>query len=99
MKTTRRHVLAGSGALAAGALLSSHPALAEDRVVDTTGGKVRGTGKQGLSEFLGIPYGRAESFMAPAEPQPWIGVRDATKFGSLARPSVRAAPRRSLMKL
>lgn len=84
MKTTRRHVIAGSGVLAAGALLSSSPAWAEDRVVDTTGGKVRGTRKPDLSEFLGIPYGRAERFMAPAAPEPWAGVRGATKFGTRA---------------
>lgn len=80
-QTTRRHMIAGSSALAAGALLSSSPTWAEDRVVDTIGGKVRGSHYPGLCEFLGIPYGRAERFMAPAATEPWSGVRDATRFG------------------
>lgn len=86
MGTTRREMIAGSGALAAGAALNSVPLLAGARevVVDTSGGKLRGASELGLSSFLGIPYGKAERFMAPELPEPWTGLRDATKFGTRA---------------
>jgi len=53
-------------------------------LVETTGGKVRGSSQTGYDEWLGIPYaadptGRLR-WTAPAPAARWSGVRDATQF-------------------
>jgi para-nitrobenzyl esterase len=54
-------------------------------VIETAGGKLRGTMHNGIHAFKGIPYGASTAgpnrFMAPVKPAPWTGVRDAFKFG------------------
>jgi para-nitrobenzyl esterase len=53
-------------------------------IVDTTAGKVQGLHKDGVLQFRGIPYARAERF-APSRPADgWIGIRDATVFGPMS---------------
>jgi para-nitrobenzyl esterase len=53
-------------------------------IVATAAGKVQGLDKDGVLQFRGIPYARAERFR-PAQPtEPWVGVRDATDFGPIA---------------
>ncbi len=53
--------------------------------VDTAYGRVRGRQEEGVSIFLGIPYGGRVSgeyrFRRPADLQPWAGVRDALELG------------------
>jgi para-nitrobenzyl esterase len=63
-------------------------------VVETAQGRARGTAENGVAVFKGLPYAAppfgALRFKAPAPPEPWKGVRDATNFG----PTVPKAPYR-----
>jgi len=57
-------------------------------VVYTKDGQVRGSVENGAVVFRGIPFAKppvgALRFQAPAPPEPWEGVRDATAFGPRA---------------
>src|ERR1700745_3644895 len=57
-------------------------------VVHTKDGQVRGSVENGAVVFRGIPFAKppvgALRFQAPAPPEPWEGVRDATAFGPQA---------------
>src|SRR5262245_23173144 len=56
-----------------------------DPVAATTYGKVTGTQEAGVSVFRGIPFAKPPlgplRFRPPERPEPWSGVRDATRFG------------------
>ena len=56
-----------------------------DPVVTTSTGSVRGTWRGGSAAFLGIPFAAPPvgelRFAAPAAPDRWAGVRDATAHG------------------
>jgi para-nitrobenzyl esterase len=82
---SRRGLIVGAS-LAAGLLATPAAAATgrRDDLVETSAGWVRGTRNTGITRFLGIPYGTAERFRAPAAPAPWRGVRDATAFGHVA---------------
>ncbi len=58
------------------------------RTVTTAQGTVRGALRDGFAVFHGIPYAappsRAGRFAAPAPPEAWTGVRDATAPGPTA---------------
>jgi para-nitrobenzyl esterase len=57
-------------------------------VVEIASGRIRGTEDRGTAVFRGIPYARPPTdelaFRAPEPPDPWPGVRDATRFGAAA---------------
>jgi para-nitrobenzyl esterase len=91
----RRAFLGVAGAaVAGGALLArSGQTLAangysagSDSIARTQAGRVQGFHNGKAHVFKGIQYGASTAgdnrFMAPKKPQPWSGVRDATKLGS-----------------
>lgn len=59
-----------------------------EAIAQTSYGKVRGTTRDGVTAFLGIPYAAppfgADRFRAPRPPEPWDGVRDAAEYGPTA---------------
>ena len=69
-----------------------------DSIIETQYGKVRGTSHGTVSVWKGIPFAQPPvgklRFRPPQPPEPWTGVRDATKFGLIA-PQV-SAPLASL---
>jgi para-nitrobenzyl esterase len=57
-------------------------------LAETAAGWVRGTRTNGVSAFLGVPYGAntggSNRFLPPQRVTPWRGVRDATAYGHIA---------------
>ncbi|SDQ30255.1 carboxylesterase/lipase family protein [Flagellimonas zhangzhouensis] len=53
-------------------------------VTDTESGKVRGFIRNGIYTYKGIPYAKAERFMAPTKVDAWEGVRSSTMYGPVA---------------
>ena len=88
---SRRRVLgmglaSGAGLMMAGTLPAAEPAGSEPTVaVETAGGRVRGLRAEGVSRFLGIPYGDdtgQHRFQPPRAAPPWTGVRDCFYAGA-----------------
>lgn len=50
-------------------------------VVETTGGKVAGYIDEGIYTYKGIPYAKAERFMAPVPADRWDGIRSSRAYG------------------
>ncbi|WP_433709765.1 carboxylesterase/lipase family protein [Nocardia sp. CA-084685] len=53
-------------------------------IVETAGGKVRGSVDGAVTAFRGIPFATAERFGAPRAPAPWPGIRDSVEIGPAA---------------
>lgn len=64
-------------------------ASSETAVTRTEAGDVAGYAIEGLYVFKGIPYARAERFMAPQAPEKWEGVRSCRAFGPTCPQAVR----------
>ncbi|HUY95028.1 MAG TPA: carboxylesterase/lipase family protein [Terracidiphilus sp.] len=62
-------------------------AQADFAVVDTASGKVRGSSRNGILTFKGIPYAAstagAARFLPPQKPKPWTGVRSSLTYGEV----------------
>lgn len=60
-----------------------HPMIANaNTALTTTGsGKVIGYQHKGVFNFKGIPYAKAERFMAPQKPDTWEGIRSCRSYG------------------
>ena len=67
-----------------------------DPVVRVTGGLVRGSSREGVASYLGIPYAGqavgADRYRAPQPVVPWDGERDATAPGPTAAQSAYPPP-------
>ncbi|MFH0841194.1 MAG: carboxylesterase family protein [Bacteroidota bacterium] len=50
-------------------------------IVQTESGTVAGYIDNGIFNFKGIPYAKAERFMPPQKPDPWEGVRSSRSYG------------------
>jgi len=53
----------------------------EIAIVQTEYGKVRGYVHNGIYTFKGIPYAKADRFMAPERPKSWQGIRSSMTYG------------------
>ncbi|MDB5425207.1 MAG: carboxylesterase, partial [Phenylobacterium sp.] len=82
-----RRGLAGAAtvALAPAQAMTAAAAAAQSTPVMTETGKVSGTVIEGVSGYLGIPYGAPPvgplRFKPPLKPAPWKGVRDGSRYG------------------
>lgn len=57
----------------------------DDAVVETENGMLRGSIEDGVYQYLGVPYARAEERFVPAEAtESWDGVRDASETGPIS---------------
>lgn len=54
-------------------------------VVETNSGKIRGSRRDGIYVFKGVPYGASTAgpnrFLPPAKPDSWAGIRNALHYG------------------
>lgn len=57
----------------------------DNAIVRTAKGDIRGSIEEGIYQYLGVPYARAEERFVPAkEVESWEGVLDATKTGPIS---------------
>jgi len=95
--TPRRVFITNTLKLTGGIMLAQAiTALAQaSPIVETTSGKVRGTTREGIHSFKGIPYGAnaggKNRWLPPQSVQAWTGVRDALDYGPRAPQNERPA--------
>lgn len=58
--------------------------------VQTTSGPIAGYVEDGVWIYKGIPYAKAERFMAPVDPEPWTDVRPCRAYGPVSPQGPRA---------
>lgn len=56
-------------------------ASSDKAIVQTESGKVGGYIENGMYIYKGIPYAKAERFMAPVAPDKWEGIRSSRSYG------------------
>ena len=64
--------------------LSTLETSAKSSTVNTQSGPVAGYIDDGVFIYKGIPYGQAERFMPPTDPEPWEEVRASRSYGPVA---------------
>jgi len=83
--TRRRSFLAAALAAGASTVLPAIGRAEPAPIVQTRAGRMRGTVREGVKVFLGVPYGAdtggKNRWLPPKPVVPWSGVRDATVFG------------------
>src|SRR5690242_10990661 len=86
--SSRRMFLQGSAAVA---VLALHPKLwafaGETPVATTTAGKISGYTEDGIHIFKSVPYGADTArtrFQPPVPPEKWAGVKECTRFTTMA---------------
>lgn len=93
----RRHFLELSTAAALSACIARYAFAQDDLVVaPTSAGRVRGRRRNGISVFLGVPYGRdtrLTRFQPPQPPIPWQEIRDCFVYGDRAPQIGNRSPR------
>lgn len=57
---------------------------ADIAVVQTYSGRVRGSIRNGVYTYKGIPYAQAKRFQAPEKPSPWEGIRSSMAYGPVS---------------
>jgi para-nitrobenzyl esterase len=65
---------------------------ADVAIVDTEYGKVRGYIHESTFIYKGIPYAKAERFMAPEKPDSWQGIRSSLTWGPVCPLMTPTAP-------
>ncbi len=75
--------------------LAGSAAARSEPVIETASGRIRGSVRDGIYNFKGIPYGASTAgrrrWLPPAQPQPWTGIRDALEYGPRAPQNERPA--------